>query len=510
MLQYESYVCWGFLGTTSLRNRRRDNDIYDPPTIPFTPLFYPDTQSLPEWPVTVDPAQPLSTIEALYPIIHGSADSFHHSIGASRPGSCTPRPLLVTTQYEASPVYNQPQAYSPPYPTSTYVPPVHPSLILMSQSRDDSSSLDRSADGIVRDDSESFQSSRTLVDEQQQAGQSQKLPLEITKTKVQNTCCPECKISFKCKPSLYRHQREAHRNEGSYMCPPAGLVTCIGSTEQCAICNEQNPTTDHFLKEHKFQQCYHNPKTGTRKRFKRKDEYLGHLERHDIQEQSLLLQRCLRFSHNKGVWGCGYCAELFHDWSLFQEHLTNHMQNSLLWPWNHNMVMKALLLQNYVRGVWKRHLTTGLNQTHTYQLWHWNEVECDKLQSRLEDKKAAADTEDCAKLAFSLARLGLDSTLTKSVRMIDSPQSLGFNLPSDISSHLAPGHANDSLRTHLADRPNVRYLSPIATGLVDSIDLPFTSTISSHTSTWNASTTGVSFSDLLDDMGAYKTMDLNA
>ncbi|MCJ1391925.1 hypothetical protein MMC18_004792 [Xylographa bjoerkii] len=213
--------------------------------------------------------------------------------------------------------------------------------------------------------------------------------------------CAICLTFFISRQSLRRHEDEVHQ-QVEYWCPPAGLVTKGNDGGNCAVCGLNNPDVHHFLTAHYFGECYCTHNYGTRRRFKRKDEFIKHLKRHNIYKGDLCSNRDLRYAKNKGTYACGYCPTIFLEWNTRQEHLTHHLQDSMILQWDNSVVIEALLSQNYVRGAWRKLLSVRFPEGQFLDL-AWLENETNGLQSSLEEKQAPAHAEKLAGDASVLA-----------------------------------------------------------------------------------------------------------
>ena len=200
--------------------------------------------------------------------------------------------------------------------------------------------------------------------------------------------CIICRKNYASKACSKRHEKEMHQKEGQYWYPPVGLVSEGEGNTICAICGHNEPNIDHFLTTHKFRRCYQATEFGVRNRFKRKNQFVKHLQGHDLCEGSLLLIRDLRYAKNKRTYACGYCSEIYLDWTRYQEHLTQHLKVSIILPWDNSMVIEALLSQDFVQGPWQKLSNTCFLDRRPLPRLTWPEKEADDLQSSLEGSQA--------------------------------------------------------------------------------------------------------------------------
>ncbi|MCJ1398106.1 hypothetical protein MMC11_001303 [Xylographa trunciseda] len=215
--------------------------------------------------------------------------------------------------------------------------------------------------------------------------------------------CAICRTTFISRSSLVRHDKEMHQHKGEYWCPPAGLVTKGNNMGVCAVCGHNDPDVDHFMTTHKFRKCYDISKIGVRRCYKRRAEYLQHLEWHDIHEGSICFNRDVRYAKDKGTYACGYCPTIFNEWTNRQEHLTDHLRDNILVPWDNSIVIEALLSQDFMRGVWRKLLSNYFSEGQPLQRFTWLEKETNNLHSSLEKKQVSAHKETIACDAFFLA-----------------------------------------------------------------------------------------------------------
>ena len=216
--------------------------------------------------------------------------------------------------------------------------------------------------------------------------------------------CAICPTSFASRASLKRHEKEMHQHEGEYWCPPVGLVTKGNGNGVCSICNYNDPDVNHFMTTHGFGKCYQAMKSGTRQRFPRKAHFNKHLERHDICKESLCLRRNLRYAKSKRTYACGYCPTIFRKWTKYQEHLKEHLKDSIILPWDHSIVLEALLSQDVVRGPWRKLLCVLFSEGRPSQRLTWSEKETDALQTSLEEQVSSANAEKLAWQALTLTK----------------------------------------------------------------------------------------------------------
>ena len=146
-----------------------------------------------------------------------------------------------------------------------------------------------------------------------------------------------------------RHEKEQH--EKGYVCMPYGPVGNTESDCRCAFCGLLNPNQRH-LDTHGVALCI--KKSVKDRRFTRRFQLVKHLETHGIFNGIVLADSWQTKVRSK-YYSCGFCVALFLSHSDKLNHIDiyhfRHFQS--IEEWDHNLVVRGLLLQPAVFEAWR-------------------------------------------------------------------------------------------------------------------------------------------------------------
>lgn len=167
---------------------------------------------------------------------------------------------------------------------------------------------------------------------------------------------------------------------------PKGPVENTNSGLHCAFCGLLNPSHEH-LEIHKVRLCTDKPNKD--RRYTRKLGLMNHLKTHDTFEASALADRW-RVWLKKRFCACGFCVSIFSTNGDRLNHIDSqhyrHYQH--IDDWDHNTVIKGLLLQPEVLASWKLICPWNPDPRHANLVWDSHAVAILQLRLELSEESA--------------------------------------------------------------------------------------------------------------------------
>ncbi|CEJ61501.1 hypothetical protein PMG11_10034 [Penicillium brasilianum] len=145
-------------------------------------------------------------------------------------------------------------------------------------------------------------------------------------TKPRIFCCTFCCDRFRSKYDWVRHEKSLHLNLETWYCAPLGPAVFSETTgqEHCAYCNTPNPSRDHLIQEHNYEECQNLSKAS--RSFRRKDHLVQHL-RHVHQVNTVPSIDDWKQESKNIASRCGFCDQKLHDWDERIEHIGDHFRS---------------------------------------------------------------------------------------------------------------------------------------------------------------------------------------
>jgi hypothetical protein len=145
-------------------------------------------------------------------------------------------------------------------------------------------------------------------------------------TKPRIFCCTFCCDRFRSKYDWVRHEKSLHLNLETWYCAPQGPSVFSETTgqEHCAYCNAPNPSREHLIEEHNYEECQNLSKAS--RSFRRKDHLVQHL-RHVHQVNTVPLIDEWKSESKNLPSRCGFCDQNLHDWDERIEHIGDHFRS---------------------------------------------------------------------------------------------------------------------------------------------------------------------------------------
>lgn len=196
-----------------------------------------------------------------------------------------------------------------------------------------------------------------------------------------------------------RHEKEKH--EKGYMCMPNGPMENTRLGLHCAFCGLLNPSPQH-LEIHKARLCVDKPEKD--RRYTRKLGLINHLKTHGVLEASTLADKW-RVWLKKRFCACGFCVSIFSTNGDRLNHIDSHHYRHYqhIDGWDHNMVIKGLLLQPEVLASWKLICLWDPDPRHANLMWDSHTVAALQLRLELSEEPAhqlATDALDQSSVKF--------------------------------------------------------------------------------------------------------------
>lgn len=145
-------------------------------------------------------------------------------------------------------------------------------------------------------------------------------------TKPRIFSCTFCCDRFRSKYDWVRHEKSLHLNLETWYCAPLGPSVFSETTgqEHCAYCNALNPSREHLIEEHNYEDCQKLSKAS--RSFRRKDHLVQHL-RHVHQVTTVPSIDEWKTESKNITSRCGFCDQNLHDWDERIEHIGDHFRS---------------------------------------------------------------------------------------------------------------------------------------------------------------------------------------
>ncbi|KAF3401988.1 hypothetical protein F1880_009804 [Penicillium rolfsii] len=145
-------------------------------------------------------------------------------------------------------------------------------------------------------------------------------------TKPRIFCCTFCCDRFRSKYDWVRHEKSLHLSLETWYCAPQGPSVFSKTTgqEHCAYCNISNPSREHLIEEHNYEECQNLSKAS--RSFRRKDHLVQHL-RH-VHQVNTIPPIDEWKSESKNITSrCGFCDQKLLDWDERIDHIGDHFRS---------------------------------------------------------------------------------------------------------------------------------------------------------------------------------------
>jgi hypothetical protein len=150
--------------------------------------------------------------------------------------------------------------------------------------------------------------------------------------------CTFCRKSLVPK-SWRRHEETQHRPKAQWTCmlygPRLSFPARSNSSSVCAFCMAKNPAEDHFLTQHRIEDCAR--RDVDERTFLRPD----HLRQHIKNFHNATLFEIAQARWKKAAetvpegWTCGFCGERLDTWDKRESHIANHFKDGMtMAAWN--------------------------------------------------------------------------------------------------------------------------------------------------------------------------------
>lgn len=145
-------------------------------------------------------------------------------------------------------------------------------------------------------------------------------------TKPRIFCCTFCCDRFRSKYDWVRHEKSLHLNLETWYCAPHGPSVFSETTGQkhCAYCSAPNPSREHLIEEHNYEECQNLSKAS--RSFRRKDHLVQHL-RHVHQVNTVPSIDEWKTETKSITSRCGFCDQNLLDWDERIEHIGDHFRS---------------------------------------------------------------------------------------------------------------------------------------------------------------------------------------